>query len=112
MSRTSEASWAEAWCSTLPRTMKLSPARTRNLPPGCSNSMRPSGGGIESFDRFAKSYGQILGSNDRLNFAVIGLNGRALCPPFGAQGEQGSKRASRMCAMWTATSWRSLPARD
>jgi predicted dehydrogenase len=25
----------------------------------------------------AKSYGQILGSNDRLNFAVIGLNGRA-----------------------------------
>ena len=24
----------------------------------------------------AKSYGQILGSNDRLNFAVIGLNGR------------------------------------
>ncbi|MGA9257915.1 MAG: twin-arginine translocation signal domain-containing protein, partial [Candidatus Sulfotelmatobacter sp.] len=25
----------------------------------------------------AKSYAQILGSNDRLNFAVIGLNGRA-----------------------------------
>jgi predicted dehydrogenase len=25
----------------------------------------------------AKSYGQILGSNERLNFAVIGLNGRA-----------------------------------
>jgi hypothetical protein len=25
----------------------------------------------------AKSYGQIVGSNDRLNFAVIGLNGRA-----------------------------------
>ena len=25
----------------------------------------------------AKSYGRILGSNDRLNFAVIGLNGRA-----------------------------------
>jgi predicted dehydrogenase len=25
----------------------------------------------------AKSYGQILGSNDRLNFAIIGLNGRA-----------------------------------
>jgi hypothetical protein len=24
----------------------------------------------------AKSYGQIMGSNDRLNFAVIGLNGR------------------------------------
>ncbi|MFY9949383.1 MAG: twin-arginine translocation signal domain-containing protein, partial [Candidatus Sulfotelmatobacter sp.] len=24
----------------------------------------------------AKSYAQILGSNDRLNFAVIGLNGR------------------------------------
>ena len=24
----------------------------------------------------AKSYGQIIGSNDRLNFAVIGLNGR------------------------------------
>jgi hypothetical protein len=25
----------------------------------------------------AKSYGQIMGANDRLNFAVIGLNGRA-----------------------------------
>ena len=25
----------------------------------------------------AKSYAQIIGSNDRLNFAVIGLNGRA-----------------------------------
>ena len=25
----------------------------------------------------AKSYAQIMGSNDRLNFAVIGLNGRA-----------------------------------
>src|ERR1700712_3714797 len=25
----------------------------------------------------AKSYGQILGSNDRVNFAVIGLHGRA-----------------------------------
>src|SRR5271157_3182235 len=25
----------------------------------------------------AKSYGQIMGSNDRLNFAVIGLNSRA-----------------------------------
>src|SRR5271157_1802829 len=25
----------------------------------------------------AKSYGQILGANSRLNFAVIGLNGRA-----------------------------------
>src|SRR5437667_12130786 len=25
----------------------------------------------------AKSYSQILGANDRLNFAVIGLNGRA-----------------------------------
>lgn len=25
----------------------------------------------------ARSYGQIVGSNDRINFAVIGLNGRA-----------------------------------
>ncbi len=25
----------------------------------------------------AKSYGQILGANERVNFAVIGLNGRA-----------------------------------
>jgi hypothetical protein len=25
----------------------------------------------------AKSYAQIIGSNNRLNFAVIGLNGRA-----------------------------------
>ena len=35
----------------------------------------------------AKSYGQILGSNDRVNFAVIGLNGPRICPPLLTQGK-------------------------
>ena len=51
----------------------------------------------------AKSYGQILGSNDRLNFAVIGLNWARLCSSFGAEGEQKLVHESPMSAMWTAT---------
>jgi len=34
-------------------------------------------GAITTNSLSAKSYGQVMGSNDRLNFAVIGLNGRA-----------------------------------
>ena len=44
----------------------------------------------------AKSYGQILGSNDRLNFAVIGLNRTGLRSSFRAQGKQGC-RTHRIC---------------
>ena len=51
----------------------------------------------------AKSYGQILGSNERLNFAVIGLNGRAYAHLSSLKANQDA-RVSRTCAMWTATS--------
>ncbi len=35
----------------------------------------------------AKSYGQILGSNDRVNFAIIGLNCARLCSPCLSEGK-------------------------
>ena len=38
----------------------------------------------------AKSYGQIIGSNERLNFAVIGLNGRGYAH-LGLPAPQGSQ---------------------
>ena len=44
----------------------------------------------------AKSYGQILGSNDRLNFAVIGLQWPRLCASLLAQGQQ-ERRAHLPC---------------
>ena len=47
----------------------------------------------------AKSYGQIMGSNDRLNFAVIGSELACLCSSFGAEGEQELMRGLRMSAM-------------
>ena len=51
----------------------------------------------------AKSYGQILGSNDRLNFAVIGLNSRAYAHLSSLKANK-ARPASRMFAMWTPTS--------
>jgi hypothetical protein len=52
----------------------------------------------------AKSYGQILGSNDRLNFAVIGLNGRGYAHLSSLKANKDAARKSRMFAMWTAIS--------
>ena len=49
----------------------------------------------------AKSYGQILGANDRLNFAVIGLHSRAYAHLTRCR-QTGMQPASRMFAMWTA----------
>ena len=49
----------------------------------------------------AKSYGQILGSNDRLNFAVIGFMA-SICPSFRAQGKQRVARI-RMSVTWIPT---------
>ncbi len=45
----------------------------------------------------AKSYGQILGSNDRLNFAVIGLNGRAYAHLSSLKANRSSARISHVC---------------
>ena len=51
----------------------------------------------------AKSYGQIMGSNERLNFAVIGLNGRAYAHLSSLKANK-ARPASPTSAMWTATS--------
>jgi predicted dehydrogenase len=45
----------------------------------------------------AKSYGQILGSNDRLNFAVIGLNGRASAHLASLKADNATARISHVC---------------
>ena len=45
----------------------------------------------------AKSYGQILGSNDRLNFAIIGLNGRAYAHLGSLKANKDTARVSHVC---------------
>jgi predicted dehydrogenase len=45
----------------------------------------------------AKSYGQIMGSNDRLNFAVIGLNSRAYAHLSALKANKNSARIAYVC---------------
>jgi predicted dehydrogenase len=45
----------------------------------------------------AKSYDRILGSNDRLNFAVIGLNGRGYAHLAGLKANKSTARISHVC---------------
>jgi predicted dehydrogenase len=45
----------------------------------------------------AKSYAQILGSNDRLNFAVIGLNGRGYAHLSSLKANRNAARISHVC---------------
>jgi predicted dehydrogenase len=45
----------------------------------------------------AKSYGQILGANDRLNFAVIGLNSRAYAHLAALKANKIAARISHVC---------------
>jgi predicted dehydrogenase len=45
----------------------------------------------------AKSYSRILGSNDRLNFAVIGLNGRGYAHLSSLKANKSSARISHVC---------------
>jgi predicted dehydrogenase len=45
----------------------------------------------------AKSYAQILGANDRLNFAVIGLNGRGYAHLSALQANKSAARISHVC---------------
>src|ERR1700757_5220109 len=44
-----------------------------------------------------KSYDRILGSNDRLNFAVIGLNGRGYAHLAGLKANKSAARISHVC---------------
>ena len=50
----------------------------------------------------ARSYAQILGSNDRLNFAVIGLNGRAYAHLSSLKTNRSSARISHACDVESA----------
>src|SRR6266850_4576980 len=45
----------------------------------------------------AKSYGQIIGANDRLNFAVIGLNGRGYAHLSSLKANRSAARISQVC---------------
>ena len=45
----------------------------------------------------AKSYGQIMGSNNKLNFAVIGLNGRAYAHLSSLRANKANARISHVC---------------
>jgi predicted dehydrogenase len=49
----------------------------------------------------AKSYGQIMGSNERLNFAVIGLNGRAYAHLSSLQANKAAARIAYVCDVET-----------
>lgn len=45
----------------------------------------------------AKSYAQILGANDRVNFAVVGTNSRAAAHLAGLKANMGSVRITHLC---------------
>src|SRR6201997_4721153 len=45
----------------------------------------------------ARSYGRILGANDRLNFAVIGLNGRGYAHLSSLKANRSAARISHVC---------------
>src|SRR5882762_2499892 len=45
----------------------------------------------------AKSYSQIIGANERLNFAVIGLNGRAYAHLASLKANKSAARISHVC---------------
>src|SRR6202044_3179753 len=45
----------------------------------------------------ARSYAQIMGANDRLNFAVIGLNGRGYAHLSSLKANRSTARISHVC---------------
>jgi len=51
----------------------------------------------------AKSYGQILGANDRLNFAVIGLHGRAGAHLSSLKANKANARITHVCDVDSVT---------
>jgi predicted dehydrogenase len=50
-----------------------------------------------AFSSTAKSYAQIIGSNDRLNFAILGLNGRGYAHLSALKNNAASARVSHIC---------------
>ena len=50
-----------------------------------------------AFRSTAKSYAQIVGSNERLNFAIFGLNGRGYAHLSGLKNNSKSARVSYVC---------------
>ena len=52
---------------------------------------------VAAISSSAKSYGQIMGSNDRLNFAVIGLNGRAYAHLSSLKANKDAARIAHVC---------------
>ncbi len=55
------------------------------------------GAGAIAASSTAKSYAQILGSNSRLNFAVIGLNSRAYAHLSALKANKANARISHVC---------------
>jgi len=55
------------------------------------------GGAALAVASTAKSYSQILGSNDRLNFAIIGLNGRGYAHLSSLKANRNTARVSHVC---------------
>jgi len=51
----------------------------------------------------AKSYGQIMGANDRLNFAIIGLHGRASAHLSSLNANKSAARIAYVCDVDTGT---------
>jgi predicted dehydrogenase len=51
----------------------------------------------------AKSYARILGANDRLNFAIIGLHGRAYAHLSALKSNQAAARVTHVCDVDTET---------
>src|SRR5215831_2777530 len=49
----------------------------------------------------AKSYARILGANDRLNFAIVGLNGRGYAHLSSLKASDHTARVSRICDVET-----------
>jgi predicted dehydrogenase len=60
------------------------------------NSVAASGAGL-TLASTAKSYARIIGANDRLNFAVIGLNGRASAHLSALKANKTKARISHVC---------------
>jgi predicted dehydrogenase len=55
------------------------------------------GAGGLAIESTAKSYGRIVGANDRLNFAVIGLNGRAYAHLASLKANRSAAHISHVC---------------
>lgn len=55
------------------------------------------GAAISATGLSAKSYGRILGSNDRLNFAIIGLNSRGYAHLDSLKSNKSAARVSHVC---------------